>query len=170
MFITIDNWEDKRIKEFQKNVREYETNETYLLWFSDEKLRNQNFYNIETYIVDGKVISFSGCSIFDADTLRVAQTWYTLKDYRKKYRILMDRKGECFFERHRQTAIKLGKKKMLFSFHLHTKRIIMQFHQWKSKRYYTADPNQNDYWRNKFVYKGPRIIKNVEQEVFEAVI
>ena len=169
MFVTIDNWEDERIKEFQKNVRESETNETYLFWFSDEKLRKANFYNIETFIVDGKVISFSGCSIFDEDTLRVAQTWYTLKDYRKKYRSLMDVDGEGFLARHSQTAKDLNCNKMIISFHVHNRRTQVLFQQFKDNKYYDLG-TKSRYWRDKFVYKGTQTIKYVEQEVFEAVI
>ena len=168
MFVTIDSWEDKRIKEFQKNVRESETNETYLFWFSDEKLRKANFYNIETFIVDGKVISFSGCSIFDEDTLRVAQTWYTLKDYRLNYRALIDKHSECFLDRHKITASSLRCKKMMLTIHVHNRNTERLFIQWKDKKYFDKDTNK--YWRLKFEYAGPQTIKYVKQEVFIASI
>ena len=169
MFVTIDNWQDERIKEFQKNVKETELNETYLFWFSDEKLQKANFYNIETFIVDDKVICFSGCSIFDNETLRVGQTFYTLKEYRVKYRSLMDVNGEGFLARHLLTAQKLNCKKIIMTFHVHNRRTQVLFEQFKNKKYYDLG-TKSKYWRDKFVYKGPMIIKYVEQEVFEIEI
>jgi hypothetical protein len=169
MYKTILHWTDPYIKEFQNNVIKTEKNDTYLYWFSDDKMRKANFYNIETFLTDNKVISFSGCSIYDEDTLRVGQTWYTLKDYRIKYRSLMDVDGEGFLARHLETAKKLNCKKMIMTFHVHNRRTEVLFKQFKNNKYYDLG-TKSSHWRNKFVYKGPQIIKFVEQEVFEVEV
>jgi hypothetical protein len=155
-FKTLDQFDDK-ILEFRFRVRQEEDDLEFKYWFSINKFEKMNFYNIETALVDNKVIAISGSTIID-ESFRICQLLYTLPTYRNVYRDLLIR-NDGFIFRHLQTAKKLNINKIFYTMHGVNKKTEQALKVMLHKRHHY--PFIRD-----FVYSGIIHLNNSDQHCF----